>query len=80
MDDSEINSIAQGILLYLINQCKDPLDALSVILCLVLCYYEKAKAPNTDYSIEDFAKQFSGDMVTHWKTRTITAQGTDTVQ
>jgi hypothetical protein len=80
MNDTEINAVAQGIMLYLMDQCKETSDALAVILCLVLLFYEKAKIPDVDFTIEEFAQKFSADMITHWKLRTITTKGTETVQ
>jgi hypothetical protein len=80
MNDVEINGIAQGIMLYLQEQCPEPMDALAVILCLVLTYYERAKKPEADFPITDFAKQFGEDMVTHWNTRRSVVEGTETMQ
>jgi hypothetical protein len=80
MNDTEINSIAQGMMLYLMDQCKEPIDALSVILCMTLLFYEKAKMPEVEFTIDDFASRFSSDMINHWKSRTITSKGTETVQ
>jgi hypothetical protein len=80
MNDIEINSIARGTFMYLVDQCKDPLDALSVILCLVLLFYERAKVPDADFTIEEFAGRFHNDMVVHWKARTPTSEGTGTIQ
>lgn len=70
MNDEEINAMAMGIFMYLKKECKDPVNALAVILCLVLIYYEQAKDPTKDYPIEDFAKSFGNDIVIHWATRT----------
>lgn len=80
MTDTEINAMAQGIVLYLMDQCKDPIDTLSVILCIILLFYEKAKAPEADFTIEEFAKTLSRDMIKHWNTRTVATKGTETVQ
>lgn len=80
MNDTEINAMAQGIMLYLMKECKETTDALAVILCLILLFYEKAKMPTADFTIEEFAQRFGKDMIAHWNTRTIASKGTETVQ
>ena len=79
MNDTEINGMAQGIMMYLQQQC-DPIDCLAVLICLILLYYERAKQPDVNFTIEEFAEQFSRDIAHHWKTRSIPVEGTDTVQ
>jgi hypothetical protein len=80
MNDTEINAVAQGIMLYLMKECTETSGALAVILCLTLLFYEKAKIPDVDFTIEEFAQKFSADMIAHWKSRTIATKGTETVQ
>ena len=80
MTDAEINAMAQGMMLYLMEQCPDTMDTLAVIVCMTLLYYEKAKRPDVDFPIEEYAKGFSVDIVQFWKSRTVINKGEDTIQ
>ena len=79
MNDTEINATAQGILMYLRQQCGDPLDALAVIICLFLIYYEQQR--RDDFTIEEYVEKIGRDIIKFWNMRTKpTAEGMETIQ
>jgi len=77
MNDIEINATAQGMFMYLRQQCEDPTDALAVIICLFLSYYETQG--KKEFPVEDFAKKLGEDLIMFWNLRT-KPEGTETLQ
>ena len=81
MTDQEIDAMAQGIFMYLVEHCKVPVDALGVIICITLKYYDAASNPECSLTIEEFSKRYERDLVEIWKHRTIINEGkTETLQ
>ena len=78
MNDIEINTAARGIMGYL-AQCGDPNDALAILICVLLIYYERAVFKE-NMPLDKFADGLKTDLLALWQTRNIPTRGTDTLQ
>jgi hypothetical protein len=78
MNDAEINATAQGMFIYLRQHCDDPMDALAVLICLFLSFYETQG--RKEYPVEEFAKKLGEDLIRFWSLRTEPSEGTETLQ
>jgi hypothetical protein len=78
MNDIEINTEARAIMGYL-RQLGDPNDALSVLICTILIYYEQVMLRD-GMPLETFADGLKVDMLHLWPTRNTPVRGPDTLQ
>lgn len=66
MNDEQINSMAEGIFMFLRHNCPEPSDAMGVLTCLALLLYEKG---TTNLEIERYADDFKASLIHFWNTQ-----------
>jgi hypothetical protein len=75
MTDLELDSIAEGLFKYLVEQTEQPIDAIAILGITLLKVF---KAGSEDLSIATFASDFSRSLVESFNVAS--AQGTETRQ
>jgi hypothetical protein len=68
MTDSDINASADGILTYL-QSIAEPKEAISILICTLLKFYTTAKNPEISFTIEDFVKALTVDLLAVYSTK-----------
>jgi hypothetical protein len=77
MTDAEISGIAQGMFMYLKDQCPEPCDALGVIATLAVTFQVEA---TENFPMEEFAEKFKQHMIHLYNNRKPITPGNETIQ
>lgn len=69
MTDLELDSLAEGLLKYMMEKTEGPLDGISLLAVCLLKLFDASVV--NQWPIEEFAKDFSTSLIESYKARTM---------